>query len=163
MGIITMVKNIKQIHDKEVLFIKIGKFYYCYGRDSYIISYFFDYKLNFVENTYSCGFPSQSLSKVLSKLESCKISYLIADRKDNYEIDTHENFKNLNNYEKYYKKAKEEIGLKIRIEKIRKYLLKTMDSRILWNKVKANWDMDGMVYYIVKENYPYEIKLMKIW
>ena len=97
MGIITMVKNIKQIHDKEVLFIKIGKFYYCYGRDSYIISYFFDYKLNFVENTYSCGFPSQSLSKD----------------------------------EKYYKKAKEEIGLKIRIEKIRKYLLKTMDSRIL--------------------------------
>ena len=77
---------------------------------------------------YSCGFPSQSLSKVLSKLESCKISYLIADRKDNYEIDTHENFKNLNNYEKYYKKAKEEIGLKIRIEKIRKYLLKTMDK-----------------------------------
>lgn len=23
--------------------------------------------------------------------------------------------------------------------------------------------MDGMVYYIVNENYPYEIKLMKIW
>ena len=66
-----MIKGIKQIHSKDIVLVKIGKFYYCYGKDAYMISYFFDYKLNLVENSiYSCGFPSQSLSKVIAKLES---------------------------------------------------------------------------------------------
>ena len=42
MGILTMVKNIKQIHEKDIVLFKIGKFYYCYGKDAYIISYFFE-------------------------------------------------------------------------------------------------------------------------
>ena len=43
MSVVAMIKNIKQIHKKDIVFIKSGKFYYCYGRDSYIISYFSDY------------------------------------------------------------------------------------------------------------------------
>lgn len=124
MSIVTMVKSIKQIHKKDIVFIKIGKFYYCYGKDAYIISYFFEYKLNLVENTiYSCGFPNQSLSKVISKLENKKINYIIVDRRNNYEVNEKENFKNLNTYDKYYKEAKEKIGIKIRIQKINNYLL----------------------------------------
>ena len=62
MSILTIVKNVKQIHKKDLLFVKLGKFYYCYGKDAYIISYFFNYKLNFIEeNIYSCDFPNQSL------------------------------------------------------------------------------------------------------
>ena len=128
MGIITMVKNIKQIHSKEILLVKIGKFYYCYGRDSCIISYFFDYKLNFVENTYSCGFPSQSLNKVLAKLENKKINYIIVDRRNNYDIEKKENYKNLNCYDKYYKEAKEKIGIKIRINKINSFLMNNINK-----------------------------------
>ena len=125
-----MVKNIKQIHNKDIVFVKLGKFYYCYGKDSYIISFFFGYKLNLVENTiYSCGFPSQSLNKIISKLENKKINYVIVDRRNNYEIEQKEDFKNLNTYDKYYEKAKEEIGKKLRIEKINTYLLENIDKK----------------------------------
>ena len=124
MSILIMIKGIKQIHNKDIVLVKIGKFYYCYGKDAYIISYFFGYKLNLIENTiYSCGFPNQSLSKVISKLENKKINYIIVDRRNNYEVNEKENFKNLNTYDKYYKEAKEKIGIKIRIQKINNYLL----------------------------------------
>ena len=100
-----MIKGIKQIHSKDVVLVKIGKFYYCYGKDAYMISYFFDYKLNLVENIiYSCGFPSQSLSKVIAKLENKKISYLIADRRNNYEVEEKKKNKKQNYYNKNNKK-----------------------------------------------------------
>ena len=45
--------------------IKIGDFYHCYGKDAYIISYLFNYKLRKTrENYYTCGFSEKSLSKV---------------------------------------------------------------------------------------------------
>lgn len=124
MSIITMIKEIKQIHNKDIVFIKLGKFYYCYGKDAYIISYFFGYKLNLIENSiYSCGFPSQSLGKVISKLEIKKVNYVIVDRRNNYEVEEKENYKNLNSYEKYFEKAKQEVGIKMRIQRINAYLL----------------------------------------
>ena len=129
MSILTMIKNIKQIHSKDIVFVKIGKFYYCYGKDSYIISFFFEYKLNLIENSiYSCGFPSQSLNKILAKLENKKINYVIVDRRNNYEIENKEDFKKLNSYDKYYEKAKEEVGIKLRIQKINAYLLENIDK-----------------------------------
>lgn len=45
MAISTMIKAIKQVHAKSVVLIKIGSFYHAYGRDSYILSYIFGYKL----------------------------------------------------------------------------------------------------------------------
>lgn len=129
MSILTMIKGIKQIHSKDIVFVKLGKFYYCYGKDAYIISYFFEYRLNLIENTiYSCGFPSQSLNKIISKLENKKINYVIVDRRNNYEVVEKENYKNLNSYDKYYEKAKEEIGVKLRIQKISSYLLENSDK-----------------------------------
>lgn len=136
MGILTMVKNIKQIHEKDIVLFKIGKFYYCYGKDAYIISYFFEYKLNLIENNiYSCGFPSQSLNKVISKLEDKKINYVIVDRRNNYDIEENENYKNLNSYDKYFEKAKEEIGIKIRIQKINNYLLENINKKDIRNLI----------------------------
>ena len=124
-----MIKSIKQIHSKDVVFVKLGKFYYCYGKDAYIISYFFEYKLNLIENTiYSCGFPSQSLNKIIAKLENKKINYVIIDRRNNYEVQEVKNFKNLNSYEKYFEKAKEKIGVKLRIQRIGSYLLGNSDK-----------------------------------
>ena len=38
MGIITVVKAVKEIHTDSVILIKIGKFYNIYGKDAYIIS-----------------------------------------------------------------------------------------------------------------------------
>lgn len=137
MGIVTVIKNIKKIHEKEIVLLRIGKFYYCYGKDAYVISYFFGYKLNLVENNiYSCGFPSQSINKVISKLEDKKINYIILDRRNHYSIEERKDFHNLNSYAKFYEKAKEIIGLKIRIENINKYLLKNMDRQKIYEVEK---------------------------
>lgn len=45
MSIINMVKNIKEIHPKSLLLFKVGAFCEAYGKDSYIISYLFDYQV----------------------------------------------------------------------------------------------------------------------
>lgn len=136
MGIVTMVKNIKQIHKEDIVLVKIGKFFYCYGKDAYIISYFFNSKLKILENNiYSCGFPSQALNKVISKLENNKVNYIISDRRNNYEIEEEENFKNLNKYEEFYEKAKKEIALKLRIEKINLYLLGNINKDKIKEKI----------------------------
>ena len=45
MSVTNIVKNIKQIHPEYIALIKIGKFYYSYGKDAYIISYIFNYKI----------------------------------------------------------------------------------------------------------------------
>lgn len=49
MGILNIVKTVKEIHKEEIIFVKIGKFYQVYGKDAYIISYLLDYKLKKVE------------------------------------------------------------------------------------------------------------------
>ena len=52
MAVITIIKTIKSIHPDSVTLVKTGKFYNVYGRDSYILSYLFGYKLKEVENIY---------------------------------------------------------------------------------------------------------------
>ena len=77
-----------------------------YGKDAYIISYIFDYKLKKVEEVYMCGFPQDSYNKVIAKLEEKKINYMILVRRNNYEIDEFCDNKNLNTYTTYFEKAK---------------------------------------------------------
>ena len=75
-----------------------------YGKDAFIISYIFKYKLRKVEepNIYSCAFPKNSYNKVIAKLENSKINYIVIDRRNNYEIDEELNNNNyiINNIEK---------------------------------------------------------------
>ena len=120
MGVINIVKNAKEIHPEFVLIIRIGKFDYTYGKDSYIISYLCNYKLGKFQEISRCGFSLESLNRVIAKLEQNKINYMILDRKLNYDVKTKEDNKNLNNYNKIFQKAKKVINLKIRIENINK-------------------------------------------
>ena len=137
MGIITIVENVKKIHKEFITIIKIGNFYYCYGRDAYIVSYLFRYKMNLTkENIYFCSFPQNAINKVIAKLENIKINYLILDRRNNYELDEKCNYKNLNCYNKYYEKAKENISSIMRIEKIYHELEKNKDDKELINQVE---------------------------
>ena len=129
MGIITIVKKVKEIHPEYVTIINVGKFYYTYGKDSYIISYLLNYKLNAFENILRCGFSDESLNKVIAKLELNKINYLLLDRKNNYDVDIKCNNKNLNNYNKIFKMAKEKTNLKRRIENINAYLYSNIDNK----------------------------------
>ena len=124
MGIINMIANIKEVHKEYVLLVKIGSFYYCYGRDAYIVSYLLHYKINIIEkNVYACSFPIVAYNKVISTLEEKKVNYIVLDKRNNYSVDEKSDNKNLNKYYETYVKAKEELVTKVRIEKIYKYLL----------------------------------------
>ena len=71
--------NVKRVDNKTVnqkdyvLIVKQnGKFCYVYDTDALIFNYIFDYK---IISGLRCGFPNNSLEKVLNKLEELKISY----------------------------------------------------------------------------------------
>lgn len=137
MGIINMVKNIKQFHMEDIILIKIGKFYYSYGKDAYILSYLFNYKLNKIEefNTYSAAFPKSSLAKITAKLENYKINYIIVDRRNNYEIEQCTDNKKSNAYSKYFAKALKSSNIKIRLSKIVKFVLENINDKEMQSKM----------------------------
>lgn len=83
------------------------------------------------------SFPKTAYNKVISKLENNKINYTILDKRNNYEEEEKSNNKNLNKYAEFYEKAKNEISLKIRIEKIQKYLLETKDKETIFQIEKV--------------------------
>ena len=61
-----MIETIKEIHTKDICLFKIGTFYHAYGRDAYILSYMFGYKIKDLEKNYKeCGFPVSAISKEL--------------------------------------------------------------------------------------------------
>lgn len=124
MSIRTIVETVKKVHKEDIVLIKVGNFYRAYGKDSYILSYFFEYKLKEEDGVISCGFPINSLKKVQARLENEKINYLILDRSNNYEEDEKYDNKNLNSYQKVYEKARKEATYLIRVDKIVTYLQK---------------------------------------
>lgn len=130
--IIAVVKNVKKVCKDYVVILDIGSFYYCYGKDSIIISYIGKYKINIIqENIYTCSFPKAAYNKVISRLEDKKINYIVLDRRNNYTEEEKSNNKNLNNYQKYYELGKQEMGVRLRIQKIMKYLEKNLDDKEL--------------------------------
>lgn len=138
MGIINIVKNVKEVHKEYVVLVRVGNFYNCYGRDSYIISYLLGYKINILDNNiYNSSFPKSAYNKVLSILEKNKINYIILDKRNNYDVEEEGNNKNLNKYNEFYEKAKKEIAKKMRIEKIYKYLLSCNDEKTIYEVEKT--------------------------
>lgn len=136
-NIINVVKNVKTICKDYVVLVEIGTFYYCYGKDAFIISYIGKYKIDIIkENTYSSAFPKTAYNKIISKLEENKINYIILDRRNNYAEREKSNNKNLNNYEKYYQISRQELAIRIRIEKIKKYLELNMQDKELITKIE---------------------------
>ena len=129
MNVVNIVKAIKQIHPEYIVLIKIGKFYYSYSKDAYIVSYIFNYKLKIVEeNIRVCAFPVFILNKIMAKLEENKINYIVIDRRNNYEVDEKFDNGNLNKYNFYLEKSKRYINQKNRIEEIYNYLVYNIEK-----------------------------------
>lgn len=125
-----VVQSIKEIHKETVCLFRIGTFYHCYNRDAYILSYLFGYKLKNLElNNVECGFPIGSINKIMAKLEQCKVNYTIIDKRNNYDEEDGQNYKDLNQYNKYYSKANSYIKYKSRIEKINNFLIENIESK----------------------------------
>ena len=132
----TIIKEVKKFHQQELIIIKIGNFYHCYGKDAYIISYLLGYKLSKTkENYYVCGFPIKSIVKVENMLERKKVNYIILDRKNNYDIEVFKDYKNLNQYQSTYEKAKKYIKTKNNIEEIYEKLIKNINEKDINQKI----------------------------
>ena len=56
MGSITIVKEMKHIHPKDIALIRRGGFYRTYGRDAYILSNLFEYKIKKEEEVLNCSY-----------------------------------------------------------------------------------------------------------
>ncbi len=124
-----IVKTIKEIHKETICFFKVGTFYHCYNKDAYIISFLFGYKLKNLENDcVECGFPVDVIKRNVAKLENNKISYVIIDKRNNYEEEEKQDFGNLNNYSKFYMKANSYINYKKRIDNINNFLMNNIDK-----------------------------------
>ena len=138
-----MVKEIKSIHPEFIALIKLGGFYKVYGKDAYIISKNFKYKIKEEAEIISCGFPTKTINKVRSKLENKKINYLIIESKNNYEVNEKEDFKNLNNYEKELEKSKIYVKNQLRIEKIYNFLSENAQKEKTKNIIK---EIEEIIY-----------------
>ena len=135
MSVENSVRLIKKVHPTSVVLVKIGNFYHAYGKDAYILSYFFDYKIEH-KGYKTCGFPLSSLNKVRVQLENQKIDYMVLDRKDNYEVMHKEEFKKENTYETVYALAVMEINLKNRISNLNEFLVNNIHNKEIVAKIK---------------------------
>lgn len=140
MGTENIIKMMKEIHPERVIMVKIGTFYHEYGRDAYIMSYLFGYQIKKLEkNLSTCGFPKSGVNKVLKELEDKKISYMLVNKSQNYEVEEEMEFKSKNEYLSYYNKAHKYISKKDKIDAIYNYLLENInhpDIREKINKVE---------------------------
>lgn len=105
MGLVEMAGRLKDVHPNYVMLFKSGTFYKVFGKDAYILGAMFNYNIHVVNgNVTTCGFPITAEKRVRTKLEENKINYKIIDPRNEYNVDTSEDYKNLNNYENEFKK-----------------------------------------------------------
>ena len=123
------MENIRKLYPESVLCYCIGNFYECFGRDAYIMAYLFGYKITHIkDNIPLVGFPKKAISKVQAKLEQKKINYLFLDVRNNYDVDYESDNKNLNEYNKVFFVASNNIKLQNRIEKLSNELIKSINE-----------------------------------
>ena len=119
-----MISYIKNLLPNYLVLIKIGNFYEAYNDDAKILSYLFNYKLKTIDHIYSISdFPLVAIHKVKSLLEKKEISYILIDKKHNYEEIEKMDYKRKNKYNLYKEEAMKYIDKIARIEKIRNTLL----------------------------------------
>lgn len=138
MSLENSMKLIKRIHPDSVILVKIGKFYQCFDKDAYIVSDIFEYKLK-KDKYISCGFPLSSLNKVMVGLEKRNVSYVVVDKRNEYEVTAREEFGNKNSYYEKYKMAKLKEKITKRVEKLDRFVFEKIlngDKEVI-NKVKA--------------------------
>ena len=136
MSVVNMAKNIKQVHQDSVICYKVGTFYQCFGKDAYIIAYFFGYKMKMTKDIMECGFPTRILSKVIAKLEQNKIDYLILNPRNNYEVDYKLENGNLNKYDKTFENAYSYMKISNRIDRINESLKLEINSKEIKEKIR---------------------------
>ena len=79
MKIYDVYKENKSRYKKYVILIKVGNFYETYGEDGYLLNNLFDYKVSDIGKVKRVGFPLIAYNKVISKLTTFKINYIVVE------------------------------------------------------------------------------------
>ncbi len=66
-------------YSKYIVIIKKGNFFISFDNDALILSNIFNYKIIQSNNNFKVGFPVNSLSKIIMKLDSLKLNYIVVD------------------------------------------------------------------------------------
>ena len=139
-----MVRNIKEVHKEDLLCFKVGNFCQCYGKDTHIMQYLFNYNIKQTkDNVLNCGFPFQTLRKVEAKLEQNKINYIVLDTKNEYAVMDSQDYKNLNKYQEIMSKATKFVRVKKRVSRIQNMLICQFDSEKIDEKIE---EIEKIVY-----------------
>lgn len=128
--------NYKMKYLKYIILIKSGNFYIALANDAKILNNVLGYQIKEFSNTVKIGFPLISLNKVIDKLDSLKINYMVIDNN----VSLKRKF-NKNNYDKFLIKRSN----KSRISDINQKLLDMEDSNIdiLLTKI------EGLIWRII--------------
>lgn len=89
----------KKKHPNYIVLMQMGNFFEILGSDCYIIHDIFKYKISPYSKTIRSGFPLNSLNKVMDKLDSLKINYIVIKSGD---VLLKRKF-NINHYNSYLK------------------------------------------------------------
>lgn len=139
-----IINEIKEMHPESLCLYKVGTFYHAYGRDAVVMSFLFNYKIKELgQNHKECGFPIGAVNKVTAKLQNSQLNYLLIDRRNNYDVDEKEDYKENNKYGKIYEKAKKYVNCKKRIDNINQYLEENIDKD---NITKILAKMEELIY-----------------
>ena len=100
-----------------VIYKQGGKFYDVYGYDALIFNLLFDFKILKKETskakTIKCGFPDNSLTRIVNKFDEKKISYQIVSRDKDPVV---KDYKKINNYLKYKNDAVKKNDIELRLD-----------------------------------------------
>lgn len=113
--------NYKMKYLKYIILIKSGNFYIALADDAKILNNVLGYQIKEFSNTIKVGFPLIGLNKVIDKLDSLKINYIVIDNN----VSLKRKF-NKNNYDKFLIKRSN----KSRIDDINQKLLDMKNTNI---------------------------------
>ena len=111
----------KEKYKEYVILIKCGNFYEALGDDAYLMNKIFGYKIKELSNIKKAGFPIIALNRVINRLDSLKVNYLVYENG----ISTKRKF-NRNKYKSFFDTP----GTVDRIELIYRKLLERKNSNI---------------------------------
>ena len=110
-------------YSKYIVIIKKGNFFISFDNDALILSNIFNYKIIQSNNNFKVGFPVNSLSKIIMKLESLKLNYIVVDK----DIIEKNKFKD-NTYDEYLNNIMNNRIYLNRINEINKKLSKNINN-----------------------------------
>ncbi len=113
--------NYKEKYKEYVILIKCGNFYEALGDDAYLMNKIFDYKIKELSNIKKVGFPIIALNRVINRLDSLKVNYLVYENG----VSTKRKF-NRNKYKRFF----DILGTDDRIELIYRKLMERKNDNI---------------------------------